>query len=747
MKYWLTFICVCLCSIVVLHAQSPSAYDLVPKPQHLEKLEGQFHFGHTVKIKAPNNFKAEVKLLREALWLNTADQSVESSGKIVFKIKAKKYSDLEAEGYRLIVHSDEILVEAAHRKGAIYGLFTLLQLQQIQADQSRIPAVSIVDKPAFVYRGMHLDVSRHFFPVSFIKKYIDMLAYYKFNTFHWHLTDGQGWRLEIKKYPKLTNQAAWRTNGKKLNWHMGDERFLHEGDPNAYGGYYTQDEAREVVAYAAKRGITVIPEIEMPGHSEEVLAVYPQLSCSGKPYVNTEFCIGNDSTFVFLKDVLTEVMAIFPSKYIHIGGDEASMEPWKTCPKDQALMKEQGFTDVAQLQSYAVKEMGKFLKAHGRKLLGWDEILKGGLAPGATVMSWRGETGGIEAARMGHDVVMTPGTYMYLDHYQSDPNTQPKAISGYTPLRKVYSYHPVPTDSLTLAQQKHILGVQANLWTEYIPSRDHVEYMIFPRMLAVAEIGWTPEKERHFHDFHRRLQSQYRLLQRHAVNYYRPSFRLQVKAVPNYATQQYTVTFFSEQYNPTIYYTTDGSTPTPDDQLYKGAFEVSGNTTVTAAIFREGKPVIAPKAFTVNYHKAIGKSVTYNKGGWSNNYPAQEYATLTNGIVGGLTYQDLQWQGFLHDMDVVVDLEKVTDLHQLSMRFMQLIGPGVYMPNQVEVEVSTDGEHYTEVGVVKNDVSPTDDRLLFKTFTVDLSGHQGRYIRVKVDKQNGFMFTDEIMVN
>lgn len=747
MKKISALFCCLLLLMGVTQAQENLNVDLVPQPTSLQRTSGHFTFGHTIKIKAPRHFKAEADLLYEALWRDTEDKSAQSSGKIKFEIDAKTHAKLGEEGYQLKVTPDEIIIAAAHRKGALHGLFTLLQLQQIQPDQQYIPAVEITDKPAFVYRGMHLDVSRHFFPVPFIKKYIDLLALYKFNTFHWHLTDGQGWRLEIKKYPKLTQQAAWRTNGNKLNWHIGDERFLEEGDPNAYGGYYTQEEAREVVAYAAKRGITVIPEIEMPGHSEEVLAVYPHLSCSGKPYVNTEFCIGNDSTFIFLKDVLTEVMQIFPSKYIHIGGDEASMEPWKTCPKDQALMKEMGFTEVAQLQSYAVKQMGEFLEAHGRKLLGWDEILKGGLAPGATVMSWRGETGGIQAARMGHDVVMTPGTYMYLDHYQSNPNTEPQAISGYIPLRKVYSYHPVPTDSLTTEQQKHILGVQANLWTEYIPNWEHVEYMVFPRALAVAEIGWTAEKDRHFTDFHRRVQSQYRLLQRHNVNYYRPSYRLNIKAQPNYQTQGYKVTIFSEQYQPIIYYTTDGSTPTKSSLRYTKPFTTDGNTTVKAVIFKNGRVMGTPTVFAANYHKAIQKPVTYLNGGWSSSYPAQREATLVNGVVGGLTYQDRQWQGFLHDMDVVIDLEKTTDLHQLSMRFMQLIGPGVYMPNQVSVFVSKDGKHYEKVGTALNDVSSTNPKLLFKTFTVDLTGHQAHYVRIKVDKQRGFLFTDEVMIN
>lgn len=574
------------------------------------------------------------------------------------------------------------------------------------------------------------------------------MALYKLNTFHWHLTDAQGWRLQIKKYPKLTSRAAWRTNGHKLNWHLSDEdRFLQEGDPDAYGGYYTQEEAREIVAYASKRGITVIPEIEMPAHSEEVLAVYPHLSCLGINYESAEYCIGYDSTFIFLKDVLTEVMNIFPSTYIHVGGDEAPMRSWKTCPRDQALMKKMGFTDVAQLQSYAIKKIAQFLSAHGRRLIGWDEILKGGLAPEATVMSWRGEAGGIAAARLGHDVIMTPGGYCYFDHYQSDPNTQPKAIGGYIPLRKVYSYNPVPVDSLTTQEQTHILGVQANLWTEYITTTEHVEYMLFPRLLALAETAWTADKSKNFEDFHRRLQSQYLLLQRNNVNYYRPSYRIHIQAEPDYTQQRYQVFFHTEQYRPTIFYTLNGSQPDQSARRYTGPFYTEGTTIIKAAAFKNGRQMDTTAVYTADYHKAIGKKVIYKKGGWSSSYPAQYAQTLTNGVTGTLTYQDKQWQGFLHDMDVIVDLGKKTVLQGLSMRFMQLIGPGVYIPNSVTVLLSEDGKHFNEVKEVKNDISSTDPRLLFKTFHFDLNGKSARYIRLKVDKQRGYMFTDEIIVN
>lgn len=749
MKKRVLFAFLLIITLPVIAQQPPqAAYDLIPQPTTLIKKTGSFKLASNINIIVPDSFRNEAALLREELHLAPGKKTEAPSGAIHFSIDKAHNTALGEEGYKLLISPDSIRIIAAQKAGAIHGMFTLIQLQQIQPDENYLPCLQITDTPRFRYRGMHLDVSRHFFPVSFIKKLLNLMALYKLNTFHWHLTDAQGWRLQIKKYPKLTSRAAWRTNGHKLNWHLSDEdRFLQEGDPDAYGGYYTQEEAREIVAYASKRGITVIPEIEMPAHSEEVLAVYPHLSCLGINYESAEYCIGYDSTFIFLKDVLTEVMNIFPSTYIHVGGDEAPMRSWKTCPRDQALMKKMGFTDVAQLQSYAIKKIAQFLSAHGRRLIGWDEILKGGLAPEATVMSWRGEAGGIAAARLGHDVIMTPGGYCYFDHYQSDPNTQPKAIGGYIPLRKVYSYNPVPVDSLTTQEQTHILGVQANLWTEYITTTEHVEYMLFPRLLALAETAWTADKSKNFEDFHRRLQSQYLLLQRNNVNYYRPSYRIHIQAEPDYTQQRYQVFFHTEQYRPTIFYTLNGSQPDQSARRYTGPFYTEGTTIIKAAAFKNGRQMDTTAVYTADYHKAIGKKVIYKKGGWSSSYPAQYAQTLTNGVTGTLTYQDKQWQGFLHDMDVIVDLGKKTVLQGLSMRFMQLIGPGVYIPNSVTVLLSEDGKHFNEVKEVKNDISSTDPRLLFKTFHFDLNGKSARYIRLKVDKQRGYMFTDEIIVN
>ena len=403
------------------------------------------------------------------------------------------------EGYRLTVSRRGVEILSRGDAGLFYGLQTLQQLRDRYGDC--LPAVRIIDAPRFPYRGLHLDVSRHFFDKEFVKKQLRMMARLKLNRFHWHLTDGAGWRIEIDRYPLLTDMAAWRHGATWQQWRDGGYRYARQDDPEVSGGYYTKAEIREVVALADSLHITVIPEIEMPAHSEEVLAVYPALSCSGRPYTTGDFCIGNEATFEFLENVLTEVMELFPSKWIHIGGDEASKTGWATCPKCRERMRREGLSNVDELQSYAIHRIGDFLARHGRRLIGWDEILDGGLAPDAVVMSWRGEEGGRKAAAAGHDVVMTPGSHCYFDGYQDNPTTEPQAFSGYLPLRKVYAYDPAPE---TMPGHERVLGVQANLWTEYIPTPQQAEYMLYPRLFALAEVAWSDPARMDYTDFHRR---------------------------------------------------------------------------------------------------------------------------------------------------------------------------------------------------------------------------------------------------
>lgn len=670
-----------------------------------------------------------------------ADTPVDQWEIIDFKLDTALFAG-NPEGYQLTVSKDGIQLVAGSEAGRFYGEQTLRQL--ITPDG--VPYVEIKDNPRFPYRGLHLDVSRHFFPKEEVKKLIDAMSSYKLNTLHLHLTDAGGWRIEMDQYPELTKQTAFRTESDWRKWWDGkDRQYLPEGTPGAYGGYYTKDDIREIVAYATANHITVLPEIEFPGHSEEVLVAYPELSCSGKPYVNGDFCIGNPKSYEFMENVLGEVMELFPSEYIHIGGDEAGKHAWKTCKKCQALMKKEGMTDIDELQSYMIHRAEEYLNANGRKLIGWDEILEGGLAPDATVMSWRGEDGGIKSARMGHDVVMTPGNYMYFDFYQADPKTQPYAIGGYTPIKKVYSYNPVPEDSLTVEERKHIMGVQANTWTEYIPTEEHLEYMMFPRALAVAEIGWTPQELRSWDNFKPRMNAHIPKLQAMGINAFTLSDELEVTMQVDTIAKEIQVALDAEKYPAEIRYTTDGTTPTAQSKLYKSPIQVKDSADIVAAIFLNGQLQGAPTEKKVDYHRGINKPIHYNSKLYPG-YMAGGKNALLDGYRGGLTYLDGRWQGYLNDLDCVIDMEEETTIRKVSTRFMQLIGPGVFQPGEVELLTSTDGVTFTSQGVVATTIDNKNPDLLFQEYT--FTGEwKARYVQLKATEvNNAFIFVDEIVI-
>lgn len=659
--------------------------DVIPMPRSVEYHSGNFVISPETKFYT--NLSAES---RQAL---TDYLEGTSLGSVPFAESATGNNGIELnlcdssivtgnEAYRIEIDKKGVRLSANTETGIFYGLQTLLQLLN-NGDNKTLPALTINDSPRFPYRGLHLDVSRHFFDKEFVKKQLNAMAYFKMNRLHWHLTDGAGWRIEIKKYPRLTSFAAWRPFDKLNDWWVGGRTFCEQDDPRAVGGYYTQDDIREVVAYAAERHITIIPEIEMPGHSEEVLATYPELSCSGKPYVNADFCIGTEKTFEFLENVLLEVIDLFPSEYIHIGGDEASKSSWKTCPRCQKRMADEHLNSVDELQSYMIHRIEKFLNDHGRKIIGWDEIIEGGLSPTATVMSWRGEEGGIKAVKAGNQAIMTPGKYCYLDAFQDAPNTQPMAIGGYLTLEKVYSFEPVP-DSLSTKEAELILGVQGNVWTEHIPTPEHYEYMIYPRILALAEIGWSPSEVKKWDNFHTRALQ--------AVNILR------------------------EQ----------GYNPFPLEK------EIGDK----------------PESYQKVNHLAIGKKVTYANP-YSNHYAAQGEKTLVDGVRGGWMYNDDRWQGFIDcDFDVTIDLGKETDIKQVCAEFIQLKGPYVWLPKQVIISSSVDGEHYDTLATVDNDISPDIETLQFKEFGWE-GNAKARYIRYKALSNGiagGWLFTDEIRI-
>ena len=670
-----------------LTAHSLKAQSVIPVPLKMEQGTGCFLLSENTKLYI-NLQGLEAQLLEnclQALPVHLKKGKKKDTQNILSLLITEKNHQLPSpESYTLSVTPQQILIRATSGAGLFYGLQTLLQLAQPSgAGSYSIASVEIEDTPRFAYRGLMLDVSRHFSTKEFIKKQIDALAYYKINRLHLHLTDAAGWRLEIKKYPLLTEFAAWRTDPTWKQWWNGGRKYVRFDAPGAYGGYYTQDDIREILEYARQHYITVIPEIEMPSHSEEVLAAYPQLSCSGEPYKNSDFCVGNEETFMFLENVLTEVMELFPSEYIHIGGDEAGKSAWKTCPKCQKRMKDEHLANVDELQSYLIHRIEKFLNNHGRHLLGWDEILQGGIAPNATVMSWRGEEGGIAAVTSGHRAIMTPGAYCYLDSYQDAPYSQPEAIGGYLPLKKVYSYNPVPA-SLTAEQAKLVYGVQGNLWVEYIPTPEHVEYMIYPRILALAETAWSAPERKSWPDFHTRALSAVADLQ--AKGYHPFDLKKEIGSRPE-SLQSVSHLALGKK---VIY-----------NSPYSSHYPAQGNTALTDGIRGDW---------------------TYGDGSWQ-------------GFISD------------NRLDVTIDMEKETSIHSVTAAFMQVVGAEVFLPETVVISISDDGTHFTELRKQHFEVSKeTPIRFTDISWQGEAKGRYVRYQAQAGSEFGGWIFTDEIIV-
>jgi hexosaminidase len=564
--------------ILTVFTKGQSGINIIPKPSSIKTYSGDFKLDYKTIIVYTEETRNIASLLNDWLLKNygfklmAVTETKEKKNLIVITTNGSR--GLPYEGYKLVVSKKTISI-IGRGAGLFYGLQSLMQLLPVDGKVPfKIPCAEIIDQPRFRYRGMHLDVGRHFQPVEFIKKYLDLMAQYKMNTFHWHLTEDQGWRIEIKKYPKLTAIGSKRketVKGRQLQPYVGD------GIP--YQGFYTQEEIKEVVAYAKSLYITVIPEIEMPGHSLAVIASYPELACTSGPFeVGTTWGVFKDiycpkeETFKFLEDVLSEVVELFPAPYVHLGGDEAPKDRWKESPIAQEVIKREGLKDEHELQSYFIRRIEKFLNSKGKRLIGWDEILEGGLAPNATVMSWRGEKGGIEAAKQKHDVIMTPTDYCYFDYGQGDPKNEPINIGGYLTLKKVYSYNPTPPD-LTKDEQQYILGAQGNVWTEYLKTPESVEYMVFPRMLALSEVVWTPLAEKNYDDFLLRLSNHFARLDRQNVNYRIPE-PMGLNDVVTTDDKPLKIQLVSQIPNSKIYYTLDGSVPNEKSKLYKKEFEV-----------------------------------------------------------------------------------------------------------------------------------------------------------------------------
>ena len=669
------------------HAHPILAQSVIPVPLKMEQGTGSFLLSEKTKLYT-NLQGGEAELWEnylKALPVQLKEARMKDRKQMLFLLITPKTPQLPSpESYTLSVTPQQIEIRATSGAGLFYGMQTLLQLMQPASTGSySVPSVEIEDTPRFAYRGLMLDVSRHFSTKEFIKKQIDALAYYKINRLHLHLTDAAGWRLEIKKYPLLTDFAAWRTDPTWKKWWNGGRKYLRYDEPGASGGYYTQNDIREILEYARQHYITVIPEIEMPSHSEEVLAAYPQLSCSGEPYKNSDFCVGNEETFTFLENVLTEVMELFPSEYIHVGGDEAGKSAWKTCPKCQKRMKDEHLANVDELQSYLIHRIEKFLNNHGRRLLGWDEILQGGIAPNATVMSWRGEEGGIAAVTSGHHAIMTPGAYCYLDSYQDAPYSQPEAIGGYLPLKKVYAYDPVPA-SLTAEQAKLVYGVQGNLWVEYIPTPEHVEYMIYPRILALAEVAWSAPERKSWSDFHTRALSAVADLQK--KGYHPFDLSKEIGSRP-------------ESLQP-VSHLALGKKVTYNSS-YSPHYPAQGNTALTDGIRGDW---------------------TYGDGSWQ-------------GFISD------------NRLDVTIDMEKETPIHSITAAFMQVVGAEVFLPETVIISISDDGINFTELQKQHFEVSKeTPIRFTDISWQGEAKGRYVRYQAQAGSEFGGWIFTDEIIV-
>ncbi len=665
----------CISSFYVPHPAA--AQTLLPLPQQVAINKGCFSTSSPYTLH--NNVGAEADNLYTRFLLQASAEGATGKRAVVFD-RLENADAASAEAYRLHITRDTLAVYAASQEGFLRAGQTLAQLTQ----KGGIAAADITDSPAYAWRGVMLDVSRHFFPIDFLRKQVDVLAGYKINRLHLHLTDAAGWRMEIKRYPRLTSLAAWRTAALwKTWWNDGKRHYASADSAGAYGGFYTQDELRDLVSYAAERGITIVPEIEMPAHSEEVLTAYPELSCTHEPYRQADFCPGSVATYDFLENVLKEVMDVFPSKEIHVGGDEAGKASWGNCPLCRQKMKELGLESVDGLQAHLIAHMGHFLEANGRRLVGWDEITSSTLSPHTTVMVWRGTEKAGEAIRHGYDVVLSPGAYCYLDSYQDAPPTQPEAIGGYLTLEKVYGF--VPGADLTPEERTHIKGVQGNLWTEYVPTASQTEYMLYPRALALAEIGWNGTEKKDFPEFRRRALSE--------------AQRLRSEAGVN-------------------------------------AFDLAHE-----------KGERSERATQVK-HKALGAKVTYNLP-YHDYYPAAGDGSLTDGLRGGWANNDGRWQGFISGkrFDVTIDIGRATQVSQVSTDFMQACGPEIFYPSAYIVSLSTDGEHFTEVcrQTYRSEKTIQPD---VRTFAWKGRSTTARYVRVQAlpSSFGGWIFTDEVVV-
>ncbi|MCB9276857.1 MAG: family 20 glycosylhydrolase [Lewinellaceae bacterium] len=747
---YLPFLTLFFIANIYMSCQTPqeekasNTYAILPRPAKLEPRQGQcaLNADFQVAYSGENPEWEQVaqylaSLLRPATGYEWPVGPQATGAKAIALVEDPAITQPEA--YQLSVRPDGITIRAGSPAGAFYGIQSLRQLlpPEIEASSTQsgiswaAPCVEIADEPRFAYRGMHLDVGRHFFPPEFVKRYIGLLAKHKMNRFHWHLTEDQGWRIEIKRYPKLQEIAAYRKE--TLVGHYSSQPRRYDGQ--RYGGYYTQEEVKDIVAYARSRFVTIIPEIEMPGHSLAALSAYPELGCTRGPYeaathwgVFEDVYCTKDTTFHFLENVLAEVIALFPSHDIHIGGDECPKVRWKNCPDCQRRMQEEGLKNEHELQSYFIGRMESYLNAQGRDIIGWDEILEGGLAPNATVMSWRGTEGGIAAARQGHDVIMTPTSYCYLDYYQSMSEDEPLAIGGYLPLSQVYGYEPIP-EELSPEEARHILGVQGNLWTEYIPDGPKAEYMAYPRAIALAEVAWSPKAGRDYEDFVHRLSHYSRHLDEMGVQYSNEAFGVRIATAPaEGGGVQISLSTLKE--GAAIHYTLDGAAPNAQSSTYSGPISLNADGTLLAATFDDGERASPVLRQEVVAHRAVGKAISLAYPPHSD-YRHLPASVLVNGLPASETrFKDGEWLAWQEQpMEATVDLGESQQLRSVSLHFFNDPGVWIHPPSAVSLSFSDDGEHFRQVENAQETISSgAGERTQIRAFTT--AGARARYIRI-----------------
>ena len=770
------FIAAIAAAVISCSTSDKGTLSVVPYPNEVTVRNGSFNAEGADFHCTSDLDEASMNIVRtfaQQLSLVTGTESTVDQAKTAEGFVFAYDASLPEEAYTLNVSRKSVKVKASSLRGFNYAVQTIKQMlpaaifgnTKAEGADWTLQCVEISDQPRFGYRGMHLDVSRHFFDVDMVKKYIDVMEIHKLNTLHWHLTDDQGWRVEIKKYPKLTEIGSIRKE--TIIGHLYRGEGVYDGKRYGEGYWYSQEQVKEIIDYAAAKGIEIIPEIDLPGHMLAALAAYPQYGCTGGPYdvwgrwgiADDVLCAGNEETMLFLEDILDEIAALFPSEYVHIGGDECPKVRWEKCPKCQAKIKELGLEDKDgfkaehYLQSYVMNRMTDFLEKRGKKIIGWDEILEGEVADNAIVMSWRGTAGGIKAAKMGHDAIMTPNSFFYLDYYQSlDTEKEPLAIGGFLPVETCYSYEPY-TEEMTEEEKAHILGVQANLWTEYIASPEHLEYMLLPRMTALSEVQWCQPETKNWERFLDSADEFCAIYDVAGYNYGQHIFDVRGSV----SVENNTVLVHLEAQGDTpMRYTIDGSEPTETSALYEGPVAITGSCTFTAKAFRPGLDSrLYKKEF--NAHKAMAKTITVNAEPHKNYRGGLPYI-LIDGMTGPADFHSKEWSGWRTEpFDVVIDMAGEA-YSSLTLSTTVVKYDDIFNPAYIKVYTSDNGQDFTEVAQAEYGIEAEDEPNGPKEYTLEFPETSARYIKVVADAiaakpqwherpgTKGFLFIDEVIV-